>query len=131
MNEKNYKIIVIGTILCFVVLLFLQSVVDGAAFRRADTKIDTLERELSVARERVADCTRELEDCRGTVDQCYNSVGRIADNLADDRAELSGIIENLKQVRKEVEDMENALNFFYVKYGYIDHNFDNNGGELE
>lgn len=131
MNEKGYKVIVIGTILCFVILLFAQSIVDGTAFRRADTQIDALERELFDARKRVEDCTRELEDCRGTVDQCYNSVGRIADNLADDRTELSGIIENLKQVRKEVENMENALNFFYIKYGYLDHNSSDNGGELE
>lgn len=131
MNEKGYKGIVIGTILCFVVLLFVQSIVDGAAFRRADTQIDALERELFDARNRVENCTRELEDCRGTVDQCYNSVGRIADNLADDRTELSGIIEDLKQIRTEVENMENALNFFYIKYGYLDDYNYNNGGTVE
>ena len=112
----------------FLAIIFIQSIVDNNVIRRADIKIDSLERELSDARNRVENCTRELEDCRGTVDQCYNSVGRIADDLADDRAELSGIIENLKQIRTEVESMENALSFFYIKYGY---NVDNSDNSVE
>lgn len=130
MNEKEYKTIVIGSIICFLVLLFLQSITSGTAFRRANIQIDCLERELADARKRVEDCAGELEDSRGTIEQCYNSVGRIAEDVRRQSNELSEIIGNLILVREEVENMENALNFFYDKYGYNDNSLNNNGGEL-
>lgn len=130
MNEEWKKSVFI-TCIFFVAVLFLQSIVDGYAFRRANTTIDNLERELSNATRRVKDVSRELEDSRSTIRNCYNSVGRIADDLAEQSTELSEIIANLRTVREEVKNMENALNFFYIKYGYNYDDFNNNVEEIE
>ena len=129
MNEKNYRKIIIAMFLVFVSVIIAQSIADNTTIRRADTTIDALNRELSDARARAENCTRQLEDCTGTIIQCHDSVERIADSFSDDRAELSDIIENLRKVREEVENMENSINFFYIKYGYTDDNFNNNRSE--
>lgn len=124
MNEKKYRFIISAVIILFVTVIVIQSVTDGAAIRRADTQIDTLERQLSDATRRVEESRRELEDCRGTIRQCYTSVERIAYDIGRQSEELSDIIGKLKVVRTEVENMENALCFFYVKYGYNDNDYD-------
>lgn len=129
MNEKNYRKIIGVLFLVLVSIIIVQSIVYNTALRRADITIGSLNRELSEARARVSECSRELEDCTGTISQCHDAVGRIADNFRDDRAELQDIIGNLRTVREEIENMENALNFFYDKYGYIDNSFSNNGSE--
>lgn len=116
MNEKQKKIIVVLCMLLFIALLLAQSIICNGEIRRADIQIDTLERELATSRERVANTQRELEDSRNTIRQCYNSVERIADNTREQSAELSDIIRELTTIREEVEVMENALNFFYIKH---------------
>ena len=131
MNETKIKKTVACVFLILLTIICIQSIVYSTTVRRADTTIDTLNRELSDARARAAECSRQIEDCTGTINQCHDSVGRIADQFGDDRAELSDIIENLKTVRQEIENMENAINFFYIKYGYIDYNSNNNGGTVE
>jgi len=127
MNEKKYRFIISAVIVLFVTVLVIQSVTDGAAIRRADTQIDALERQLSDATRRVEESRRELEDCRGTVRQCYTSVGRIANDIGRQSEELSDIIGKLKVIRTEIENMENALSFFYIKYGYNDNDYYCNG----
>lgn len=131
MNEKQKKIIVVECLLLFIALLVAQSIVCNREIRRADIQIDTLERELATSRERVANTQRELEDSRNTIRQCYNSVERIADNAREQSAELSDIIRELTAVREEVEVMENALNFFYIKYRLNDSASDNNSEVTE
>lgn len=126
MNEKKKNTILIGFIILLFVLIIIQSIADCSAIRRADIKIDNLERELADAGRRVENCTRELEDSRGTIRKCYTSVGRIADNLAGQSTELSTVIANLKTVREEVENMENSLHFFYIKYNLDDNDFNYN-----
>ena len=126
MNEKQKKIIVVLCMLLFIVLLVAQSIVCNGEIRRADIQIDTLERELATSRERVANTQRELEDSRNTIRQCYNSVERIADNTREQSAELSDIIRELTAIREEVEVMENALNFFYIKHSLNDNASTNN-----
>lgn len=129
MNEKNKKII-IGIIFILLVLCILaQSIIDNRAVRRADTEIDNLKRELADARVRAEQCSREVEDSRRTVEQCYNSVGRIASTVREQSTELSGIIENLRTIRAEVETMENSLSFLRIKYGYYVDSDSDNGGE--
>ena len=123
MNEKQKKIIVVLCLFMFLAMLLAQSIVCNREIRRADIQIDTLERELASSRERVANTQRELEDSRNTIKQCYNSVERIADNAREQSAELSDIIRELTTVREEVEVMENALNFFYIKYRLNDNSF--------
>lgn len=131
MNEKQKKIIVVLCMLLFIALLVAQSIVCNREIRRADIQIDTLERELATSRERVANTQRELEDSRNTIRQCYNSVERIADNAREQSAELSDIIRELTAVREEVEVMENALNFFYIKHSLNDSASDNNSEVTE
>lgn len=131
MNEKQKKIIVVECMLLFIALLVAQSIVCNREIRRADIQIDTLERELATSRERVADTQRELEDSRNTIRQCYNSVERIADNTREQSAELSDIIRELTTIREEVEVMENALNFFYIKHSLNDSASDNNSEVTE
>lgn len=123
MNEKQKKIIVVLCMFMFLAMLLAQSIVCNREIRRADIQIDTLERELASSRERVAHSQRELEDSRNTIKQCYNSVERIADNAREQSAELSDIIRELTTVREEVKVMENALHFFYIKYGLNDNSF--------
>lgn len=113
MNEKNYRKIIIAMFLVFVSIIVAQSIVDNTTIRRADTSINTLNRELSDARARAENCSRQLEDGTRTISQCHDSVERIADSFSDDRAELSDIIENLRKVREEVENMENSINFLH------------------
>ena len=131
MNEKQKKIIVVLCMLLFIALLVAQSIVCNGEIRRADIQIDTLERELATSRERVANTQRELEDSRNTIRQCYNSVERIADNAREQSAELSDIIRELTAIREEVEVMENALNFFYIKHSLNDSASDNNSEVTE
>ena len=120
MNEKQKKIGVILCLFMFLAMLLAQSIICNGEIRRADIQIDTLERELATSRERVANTQRELEDSRNTIRQCYNSVERIADNAREQSAELSDIIRELTAIREEVEVMENALNFFYIKHSLND-----------
>lgn len=116
MNEKQKKIIVVLCLFMFLAMFLAQSIVCNGEIRRADIQIDSLERELATSRERVANTQRELEDSRNTIRQCRNSVERIAENTREQSAELSDIIRELTAIREEVEVMENALNFFYIKY---------------
>lgn len=129
MNEKNKKIIIGIIFLALMLCILAQSIIDNRAFRRADTEIDNLKRELVDARVRAEQCSREVEDSRRTVEQCYNSVGRIASTVREQSTELSGIIENLRTIRAEVESMENSLSFLRIKYGYFDDSDSDNGGE--
>lgn len=132
MNEKQFKKAgVIGCFILLVAIIVIQSIIDNAAIRRADNKVNELERALFTATERAAQCERELEDSRGTIRLCYNSVERLADDFTRQSDELSDIIGKLKLVREEVEGMEKSLYFFYVKYGLNNDALDNNGGELE
>ena len=131
MNEKQKKIIIVECMLLFIALLVAQSIVCNREIRRADIQIDTLERELATSRERVANTQRELEDSRNTIRQCYNSVERIADNAREQSEELSDIIRELTTVREEVEVMENALNFFYIKHSLNDNAFDDSSEVTE
>lgn len=131
MNEKQKKIVIVLCMFMFLALLVAQSIVCNGEIRRADIQIDTLERELATSRERVADTQRELEDSRNTIKQCYNSVERIADNTREQSAELSDIIRELTAIREEVEVMENALNFFYIKHSLNDSASDNNSEVTE
>ena len=87
--------------------------------------------ELINARKERGFTQRELEDSRNTIKQCYNSVERIADNTREQSAELSDIIRELTTIREEVEVMENALNFFYIKYRLNDSASDNNSEVTE
>lgn len=131
MNEKQKKIVIVLCMFMFLALLLAQSIVYNREIERADIQIDTLERELATSRERVADTQRELEDSRNTIKQCYNSVERIADNTREQSAELSDIIRELTAIREEVEVMENALNFFYIKHSLNDSASDNNSEVTE
>lgn len=131
MNEKQKKIVIVLCMFMFLALLLAQSIVYNREIERADIQIDTLERELATSRERVADTQRELEDSRNTIKQCYNSVERIADNAREQSAELSDIIRELTAIREEVEVMENALNFFYIKHSLNDSASDNNSEVAE
>lgn len=131
MNEKQKKIIVVLCLFMFLDMFLAQSIVCNGEIRRADIQIDTLERELATSRERFANTQRELEDSRNTIRQCYNSVERIAENTRGQSAELSDIIRELTAIREEVEVMENALNFFYIKHSFNDSASDNNSEVTE
>lgn len=130
MNEEWKKSVFIASIF-FIAVLCLQSALDSRLVRRANTQIDDLKRELANAETRIGDVTRELEDGRNTIRNCYSSVERIKDNLAEQSTELSEIIANLRTVREEVKTMENSLSFFYIKYGRYNDSLNNNGGEVE
>lgn len=128
MDEKQKKTLgVIFCMLMFVFMLLAQSIVYNREVRRADSKADALERELVLAGERTAYTQRQLEDSRRTIGQCYASVERITDNTREQSDELSGIIAELKTVREEVKNMEDALRYFYIKYGSDNNSFDNSG----
>ena len=124
MNEKLKKTIVSIIFLLLVVCIVIQSVVDNNAIRRADTTIDTLGTELADAQSRIGRYREEIGGCRATVDECRGSIRRINNGLERQSSELKDIIDNLKTVRAEVENMENALNQFYDKYGYLDDSID-------
>ena len=124
MNEKHKKTIVSIIFLLLVGVILLQSVVDNNAIRRADTTIDTLGEQLADAQSRIGRYREEIGGCRATVDECRGSIRRINNGLERQSSELKDIIDNLKTVRAEVENMENALNKFYDKYGYLDDSID-------
>ena len=124
MNDtKSKKIIIIGVFISLLLCLLIQSIVDHKVIRRANLEVDRLERKLDNAKSRIADCSRELTGCRETVNECSDTVGRIAKRLNGYADTLQDVITNLRLVRKEVVDMENALNNFYDKYGYIDRDY--------
>lgn len=132
MNEKQFK--KIGIIGCFVVLVFLlifQSITDNITIRRANIAVDTLTRELTDAQERLTDCRAEVRAGRATINDCRNAIRRVNNGLEYDTARVSDIIDNLKQVRNEIEVMENALNKFYDNYGSVGDDIDNTGSEIE
>ena len=131
MNEKQFK--KIGIIGCFLVLVFLlifQSITDNITIRRANSAIDNLTRELTDAQRRLTDCRAEVRAGRETINDCRNAIRRVNNGLECDTARVSDIIDNLKQVRNEIEVMENSLNQFYDNYGSVGNDFDNTGSEL-
>lgn len=131
MNEKYKKIAVNICIVVFALLVIIQSVANNITTRRADTQIDTLTKQLGDAQSRLVSCQSEIRAGRNTIRECSNSVGRIASGLDEQSGELQTIIQNLKQVRAEVETMENALDKFYDKYGYYDYGYNNIDKEVE
>lgn len=130
MNEKLKRIGIIGTFLLLVALLVVQSITDNITIRRANIAVDTLTRELTDAQERLTDCRAEVRAGRTTINDCRNAIRRVNNGLECDTARVSDIIDNLKQVRNEIEVMENSLNQFYDNYGSVGNDFDNTGSEL-
>lgn len=122
MNEKFKKNVVVFSFLFLIGCIVVQSIVDNRAIRRADNAVDTLGEQLADAQARLVGCTTEIRESRATIDECRSSVRRVTDGLERQSTELKDIIENLKTVRAEVENMENALNLFYDKYGNNDSN---------
>ena len=131
MNEKLKRIGIIGTFLLLVALLVIQSITDHKTVRRADTTIDILTRELDDAQRRLNDNREEIRDCRNTIIECRNGVRQVNNGLERETERVSDIIENLKTIRTEIENMENAINKFYGKYGGDDDYNYNNGSEIE
>lgn len=131
MNEKSKKIVISLAIVFFVMLIVIQSVADNIIIRRADTQINALTEQLGDAQSRLVSCQSEIRAGRNTIRECSNSIGRITDGLEEQSTELSSIIANLKQVRAEVEIMENALDKFYDEYGYYDFGYNNIDKEVE
>lgn len=131
MNEKQKKITIVVCFFFLVLFILIQSIADNIAIRRADTTIDTLGYELADTQRRLTDSREEIRDCRNTISECRGSIGRVHNELERQSTELKDIIRNLETVREEVENMENALNLFYDKYGYNDNDNNNNGGEVE
>lgn len=129
MNEKLKKIIVSIIFLLLVLCIVVQSIVDNNAIRRADSTIDTLGTELADAQRRLTESRAEVRASRAAISECRSAVRRVDDGLKRQSTELKDIIENLKTVRAEVENMENALDKFYDKYGDSDDSFNNTGGE--
>ena len=130
MNEKFKKTVVGFTFAFLVCIIVVLSIADNIAIRRADTTIDNLGLELADAQQRLTHSRAEIRDCRNTISECRSSIGRVNNELERQSTELKDIIRNLETVRAEIENMENALDMFYGKYGTDD--FDNsfNGGEL-
>jgi chromosome segregation ATPase len=122
MNEKFKKNVVVFSFLFLIGCIVVQSIVDNNAIRRADNAVDTLGEQLADAQARLVGYTTEIRESRATIDECRSSVRRVTDGLDRQSTELKDIIENLKTVRAEVENMENALNLFYDKYGDNDSN---------
>ena len=131
MNEKYKKIAVNICIVVFALLVIIQSVANNITVRRADTQINALTEQLGDAQSRLVSCQSEIRAGRNTIRECSNSIGRITDGLEEQSTELSSIIQNLKQVRAEVEIMENALDKFYDEYGYYDFGYNNIDKEVE
>ena len=125
MNEKFKKNVVVFSFLFLIGCIVVQSIVDNRAVRRADTAVDALGEQLADAQARLVGYTTEIRESRATIDECRSSVRRVTDGLDRQSTELKDIIENLKTVRAEVENMENALNLFYDKYGNND-SYDSN-----
>lgn len=117
MNEKFKKNVVVFSFLFLIGCIVVQSIVDNRAVRRADNAVDALGKQLADAQARLVGYTTEIRESRATIDECRSSVRRVTDGLDRQSTELKDIIENLKTVRAEVENMENALNMFYDKYG--------------
>lgn len=117
MNEKQKKNIIIICFLVLVACFFIQSIAYNYSLGRANTTIDNLTEQLGDAQRRLVESRTEIRVCRDTIDDCRCSVRQIADGIERQSTDLKGIIENLKQVRTEVEKMENALDMFYDNYG--------------
>lgn len=122
MNEKFKKNVVVFSFLFLIGCIVVQSIVDNRAVRRADNAVDALGEQLADAQARLVGYTTEIRESRATIDECRSSVRRVTDGLDRQSTELKDIIENLKTVRAEVENMENALALFYDKYGNNDSN---------
>lgn len=131
MNEKFKKNVIVFSFLFLIGCIVIQSIVDNRAVRRADNAVDTLGKQLADAQARLVGYTTEIRESRATIDECRSSVRRVTDGLDRQSTELKDIIENLKTVRAEVENMENALNLFYDKYGDNDSNDIDTAREIE
>lgn len=131
MNEKFKKNVIIFSFLFLVGCIVVQSIVDNKSLRRADNAIDTLGDQLADAQARLVGCTIEIRESRATINECRSSVRRVTDGLERQSTELKDIIENLKTVRAEIENMENALNMFYDKYGDNDNGNNNTVKEIK
>ena len=131
MNEKQKKISIGIVFILLVGVIFTQSIVDNIALRRANTALDTLGADLADAQQRLVASRTEIREGRATIIECRDSIRRVNDGLERQSTELKDIIENLRQVRAEVENMENALDKFYNKYGdCVDYTYIS-GGEVE
>lgn len=131
MNEKFKKNVVVFSFLFLIGCIVVQSIVDNRAVRRADNAVDALGEQLADAQARLVGCTTEIRESRATIDECRSSVRRVTDGLDRQSTELKDIIENLKTVRAEVKNMENALALFYDKYGNNDSNDSDTVKEIE
>lgn len=131
MNEKNSRKVIIVVYLLLVAIVVVQSIVYSTAIRRADTTIDSLTQQLDDTQRRLTDCRTEIAAGRNTIVECRSSIRRVNSGLEQESTRVSDIIEDLKRVRTEIENMENAIDYFYNKYGDNIDNLNNMDGEVE
>ena len=131
MNEKQKKITIVLCFFFLVLFILIQSIADNIAIRRADTTIDSLTQQLDDTQRRLTDCRTEIAAGRDTIVECRSSIRRVNSGLEQESTRVSDIIENLKRVRTEIENMENAIDYFYNKYGDNIDNLNNMDGEVE
>lgn len=129
MNEKTKKIVIGITFVFLVLCILVQSIADNILIRRANTTIDNLTTELGDVRNALTGCRAEVTDSRRTITECHDGIGKVREGLSQQSGTIPDIIQNLKQVRAEIEIMENSLNKFYDKYGCNDNSFDNSNEE--
>ena len=101
MNEKQKNTILVGFIILLFVLIIIQSIADCSTIRRADIKIDNLERELADAGRRVENCTRELEDSRGT--SATLQLEELQITLQDSQQNCQQLSQTLRQSEKKLK----------------------------
>lgn len=111
MNEKKKCIVIY--VLVFVFCTIICTTVCYIITRRADTQIDSIATELEHTRNRLAECSTELDTCRATVGNCKQSITNISTRINEQSGELGEIIANLYIVREEIENMENCINSYY------------------
>lgn len=104
MNEKQKSIL--NLVLCFLlgaaVALAITIPIHISSSRRADIKLG----ELSA---RLQESNRRCDVLEYTIDSCREPVERIKDFTARGDGTLTGIIENLKRIRDEVQVLEDRI----------------------
>lgn len=102
---------------------FIVSIIGGAILssRLASTRreLEYYRTELSAAQNREQQLTNEIDECFGNVTRTNEILSQSANTIPEIRKQIS-------EIRKNYEDMEDRLLYFYDNYHRTSDNSDNN-----
>lgn len=118
MNEILKKILYITAAIYFII-----SIIGGAIL---SSRLGLARQELEYYRAEFNAAQNREQQLTNEIDECFRNVTRTSEILSQSTNTISDIRKQLSEIRKNYEDMEDRLLYFYDNYHRTSYNSDNN-----